>query len=150
LRYPELVDESISLYVAHLERTHESLSPGGNFATRCLIDTLEAARLKGQRMDPTEATATWRQMAAASVDDAGVLLNQWQLGYGRDDAPVISIGTEHAYELRPLDRQGEYCAHYDDERPHCSCGLRPPASRSARQFGGQTQLLEDARDWKGY
>lgn len=104
MRYPELVDESISLYVAHLERTHESLSPGGNFATRCLIDTLEAARLKGQRMDPTEATATWRQMAAASVDDAGVLLNQWQLGYGRDDAPVISIGTEHAYELRPLDR----------------------------------------------
>jgi putative transposase len=26
---------------------------------------------------------------------------------------------------------GEYCAHYNDERPHRSCGLRPPASRSA-------------------
>lgn len=25
----------------------------------------------------------------------------------------------------------EYCAHYNDERPHHSCGLRPPASRSA-------------------
>jgi transposase InsO family protein len=24
---------------------------------------------------------------------------------------------------------GEYCAHYNDERPHRSCGLRPPASR---------------------
>lgn len=23
----------------------------------------------------------------------------------------------------------EYCAHYNDERPHRSCGLRPPASR---------------------
>jgi len=26
---------------------------------------------------------------------------------------------------------GEYCEHYNDERPHRSCGLRPPASRSA-------------------
>jgi putative transposase len=26
---------------------------------------------------------------------------------------------------------GEYCAHYNDERPHRSCGLRPPASPSA-------------------
>jgi hypothetical protein len=25
---------------------------------------------------------------------------------------------------------GEYCAHYNDERPHRSCGLRPPAARS--------------------
>ena len=24
---------------------------------------------------------------------------------------------------------GEYCAHYNDERPHRSCGLRPPAAR---------------------
>jgi putative transposase len=23
----------------------------------------------------------------------------------------------------------EYCAHYNDERPHRSCGLRPPASK---------------------
>jgi putative transposase len=26
---------------------------------------------------------------------------------------------------------GEYCAHYNDERPHRSCGLRPPASPGA-------------------
>jgi putative transposase len=26
---------------------------------------------------------------------------------------------------------GEYCAHYNDERPHRSCGLRPPASIGA-------------------
>jgi putative transposase len=26
---------------------------------------------------------------------------------------------------------GEYCAHYNDERPHRSCGVRPPASRGA-------------------
>jgi len=24
---------------------------------------------------------------------------------------------------------GEYCAHYNDERPHRSCDLRPPAVR---------------------
>ena len=24
---------------------------------------------------------------------------------------------------------GEYCAHYNDERPHRSCDLRPPAAR---------------------
>ncbi len=26
---------------------------------------------------------------------------------------------------------GEYCAHYNDGRPHRSCGLQPPASRGA-------------------
>jgi hypothetical protein len=26
---------------------------------------------------------------------------------------------------------GEYCAHYNDERPHSTCGLRAPASRGA-------------------
>jgi hypothetical protein len=104
MRYPELVEDSASLYVAHLQGIHETLSPGGKFASQCLIDTLEAARLEGEGLDPTQATATWRQMAAASIDDADGLLNQWQLGYGRDDAPVIAVGTEHAYELRPPDR----------------------------------------------
>src|SRR6202165_696899 len=104
MRYLELVDESVSLYVEHLERTRGSLSLSGNVAARCLIDTLEAARTKGQSLQATEVSATWRQMAAAAVDDADGLLNQWQLGYGDDAAPVISVGTEHAYELRPLDR----------------------------------------------
>jgi transposase InsO family protein len=27
---------------------------------------------------------------------------------------------------------GEYCAHYNDERPHRSCGLRPNGDASAR------------------
>ncbi|HEV2032681.1 MAG TPA: integrase core domain-containing protein [Candidatus Dormibacteraeota bacterium] len=27
---------------------------------------------------------------------------------------------------------GEYCAHYNDERPHRSCGLRPPTSGDKR------------------
>ncbi|MHB8614326.1 MAG: transposase [Candidatus Dormibacteraceae bacterium] len=26
----------------------------------------------------------------------------------------------------------EYCLHYNEERPHRSCNLRPPASRSDR------------------
>jgi putative transposase len=36
---------------------------------------------------------------------------------------------------------GEYCAHYNDERPHRSCGLRPPASIGApiRQPGATTR-----------
>ena len=35
----------------------------------------------------------------------------------------------------------EYCAHYKDERPHRSCNLRPPASRSDRVqvVGGQIE-----------
>ena len=39
---------------------------------------------------------------------------------------------------------GEYCAHYNDERPHAAAAFdlpRPPA----RQFDGQAPLLKDAR-----
>lgn len=38
-------------------------------------------------------------MSQVPLQDADHFVNHYQLGYGRDDAPVLSIGTEHAYQL---------------------------------------------------
>jgi len=39
---------------------------------------------------------------------------------------MLIVSQRHLEEVL-----GEYCAHYNDERPQRSCGLRPPASPSA-------------------
>ena len=39
----------------------------------------------------------------------------------------------------------EYCAHYNGERPHRSCGLRPPASRADRVIGLEGTIGRRAR-----
>jgi putative transposase len=44
---------------------------------------------------------------------------------------------------------GEYCAHYNDEHPHRSCGLRPPASRSAPSRRPDAPIRRRA-SWEGY
>jgi len=48
-------------------------------------------------------------------------------GLGRVCVPHMLIVSQRHLEAV----LGEYCAHYNDERPHRSCGLRLPASRSA-------------------
>lgn len=89
------------LYSEHLAGVASRLSAGGKCAADALRSTLAAAVEQGEALEPTAVTATWRQMAGAETTDAEFIINHWQLGYGRDDAPVISIGTEHAYELMP-------------------------------------------------
>ena len=39
----------------------------------------------------------------------------------------------------------EYCAHYNGERPHRSCGLRPPASRGDPIGGLEGTISRRAR-----
>src|SRR5205823_1404879 len=41
-----------------------------------------------------------RDALAADVD---LLVNQWCLGWGRDDAPLMAMGTEEAYPAKPID-----------------------------------------------
>ena len=100
MRYPQVVRRSAEAYAEHLART-SSLSAGGRCAAEALVETLNSAVAEGVELRPDHVRATWRQLAAAEIPDAEGLLNHWQLGYGNDSAAVISIGTEHAYELMP-------------------------------------------------
>ena len=99
-RYPRAVIRSAKAYAEHLAGT-KGLSAGGRCAADGLIETLDAAVTDAVELRPDDVKATWRQLAAAEVSDAEALVNHWQLGYGSDSAAVISIGTEHAYELMP-------------------------------------------------
>ncbi len=99
-RYPHVVNRSAKAYAEHLART-SGLTAGGRCAAEALIETLNSAVAEGVELGPDHVKATWRQLAAAEISDAEGLVNHWQLGYGSDSAAVISIGTEHAYELMP-------------------------------------------------
>ena len=55
---------------------------------------------------------------------------------------MLIVSQRHLDEVHLEAVRGKYCAHYNDERPHRSCGLRPPAS-PASEFDGLAALLED-------
>lgn len=50
-------------------------------------------------------------------------------GYFRIRGQLLKLGHMVSAQRHLEAVLGEYCAHYNDERPRRSCGLRPPASR---------------------
>jgi hypothetical protein len=43
----------------------------------------------GPALKAADVQCTWRQLAAAELEDAEMIINDWQLGYGHDGATVI-------------------------------------------------------------
>jgi hypothetical protein len=102
-RYPELILESADQYRdqlrSNLGRFSEPLRP----SVAALIDLLERVH------DPSAIIAdqigfTANDLSNADVPrDLDLLINQWCLGWGRDDAPVVAMGTEEAYPVKAVD-----------------------------------------------
>ncbi len=100
--YPELVLESANRYRSHLEQRLGDFSPPLRPAIETLIDLLSRVDHQGIRADQIRFDAL--SLARAEVpSDLDLLINQWCLGWGRDDAPVIVMGTEEAYPVSPID-----------------------------------------------
>ncbi|HXN75720.1 MAG TPA: hypothetical protein VN876_03730 [Gemmatimonadaceae bacterium] len=82
-----------------LGRFSESLRP----SIEALIELLARVR------DPFSITTdnigfTANDLSTADVPpDLDLLINQWCLGWGRDDAPIVAMGTEEAYPVRAVD-----------------------------------------------
>jgi hypothetical protein len=92
--HPALVATSADRYLNQLRSA--DLSPGGHDALRSLEDSIAACRLERSDVPLDRVTFTWDLMQHVPLKEADDFTNHYQLGYGRDDAPVISMGTEHA------------------------------------------------------
>lgn len=76
-----------------------NLSANARQALEALEESLEAALTKGTATTDEDVTFTWQLMRRVPIAEADWFINEYQLGYGRDDAPVVAVGTEHAYQL---------------------------------------------------
>jgi hypothetical protein len=101
--YPEVVRESADLYRDHLSNNLDRFSEPLRPSIEALIELLGRVRV------PSAITAdnlrfTANDLSTADVPrDLELLVNQWCLGWGRDDAPVVAMGTEEAYPAKAID-----------------------------------------------
>jgi putative transposase len=95
---------------------------------------LRAGVTKSHRYEPL-VNATYQEMAALY----GVAIIPARVYKPRDNAHAerwVGSARRECLDWMLIVSQrhleavlGKYCAHYNDERPHRSCGLRPPAAR---------------------
>jgi hypothetical protein len=95
--HPELLATSATRYLNQLRSV--VLSPGGREALRSLEVSISACVVERSEVPLERVTFTWEVMQRVPLLEANNFTNHYQLGYGRDDAPIVSMGTEHAYQL---------------------------------------------------
>jgi len=101
--YPDLVNESAARYGDHLTerlgRFSQPLRPSVERLIRLLRRVGGASDIQARNLGFTAADLA----IAKNPEDMDLLVNQWCLGWGRDAAPIISMGTEEAYSANPVD-----------------------------------------------
>jgi len=68
-----------------------------------LIRSIEAALEKRESLTPTSVEFDRESMADVAASETVWFVNEYTLGWGRDDAPVIVMGTEEAYATDPTE-----------------------------------------------
>ena len=98
--HPEIVELAAATYLQQLESVAAEASPTGKLgiAARHLIQTHRAALHKRQRLLAAEVEFTRDDLSGMEEWQLLALLDQHALGLGHDDAPVIFMGTEEAYD----------------------------------------------------
>jgi hypothetical protein len=100
LVHPELATAAARHYLAHLEAVEANReSEAARRALRELIETTESAIRLGPRVAPDDFTFTLSSLKSVAPADLTGFINQFQLGLGRDDAPVVAMGTEVAGDV---------------------------------------------------
>lgn len=65
-----------------------------------MVETLELARERREHLAAGDMAFHSRMLEELSLQDREMLINQSSLGLGSATAPVIFVGSEHAYNLR--------------------------------------------------
>jgi hypothetical protein len=74
-------------------------APETRLAMTRLIETLQSALDKRESLSSADVRFSASSLRHVTAPDRAALIDQWSLGLGRDDAPVVVVGTEHAYDL---------------------------------------------------
>ena len=104
--HPEVVLTSARAYRDDLTRKLSSgnFSEGVAAAVGRLCALLDQVQQSPAVPNVSESGFTSQDLAGATPRDVALLINECTLGWGRDDAPVVVMGTEEAYSAtRPAD-----------------------------------------------
>jgi hypothetical protein len=129
--YPETIRLSAARYRRDLlTKLNHGAFPRVGTAVGGLIGLLEAVE-HGLELDAAHLAFSASDLVNASEDEAEALINQWCLGWGRDDAPLIVMGTEEAYSIKKPQDLAQW---------NCGCSL-------IWATGGRTDVVDslDAR-----
>ncbi len=96
----DVVRAATEAYVADLQAALKGIRPQGQSAVRDLVNSLEAVLAKGTALTPNDVPFGVDVLAAADLHEheTDLLRNQFTVGSGASDAPVIAMGTEEGYD----------------------------------------------------
>jgi hypothetical protein len=99
--HPEVVESAARGYLAHLRGVEAEARPEGRLglAVKHLIETHEAALSRGHQLDSSDVRFTRSDLSGLDEWQLKAVLDQHGLGLGRDDASIIFMGTEEAYDI---------------------------------------------------
>ena len=89
-------------YLEHLSRglSARQCSPEARQAAESLIQSINRAIESGPNLKPEEVTFTKALLEPIGAEERQRLfVNHWTLGLGSQDAPVVVMGTEHAFGI---------------------------------------------------
>lgn len=98
--HPDVVETAIYGYLAQLRAVETGAQLDGRFGTAVahLIRTHERALSRREQLEANDVTFTRSDFSGLGDNHLLSLLDQHVLGLGRDDAPLICMGTEDAYD----------------------------------------------------
>jgi len=101
LAHPQVVRDSAQAYAAYLDQSIGSgrLRSPGQEAAHALRDSIQNLLQAPDRPWTANVWFAAAMLARCDANDRATLVNQWALGIGNDAAPVIVMGTEHAYDV---------------------------------------------------
>ena len=101
--YSSAIEESARLYIDHLrsELSKGVWADAASTAAGQLIRSIETALAKRESLTPASIEFARESMLQVTQADSVGFVNEYTLGWGRDDAPIIIMGTEEAYTAAP-------------------------------------------------
>ena len=109
--YPDIVRLSARMYREDLvsKQLSGTFQPPTDAGVDRLIPLLRRVE-EGSQIDAAEVAFTVANVQHASQVETVALVNEWSLGWGRDDAKLLVMGTEEAYAIdRPTDVAQWHC-----------------------------------------
>jgi len=95
------VESSARLHVRQLQlaMTEVGLGAHARRGIDALLRTIEAALAHGAALTAADVPISAHVLSDIPAEQRGLLVNQATPGLGRDDAAVLVMGTEHAYDV---------------------------------------------------
>jgi hypothetical protein len=128
--HDDLVDECCAGYMVDLAQLQNHRDPIVRRVAGEIRQTYLVARTKRLDLEATDIRIDPSVIGKVLRDHRALFLNQRTLGLGRDDAPIVVLGAEHAYDLESNAELVNLCMESIGSGILWSCGGRADVSRA--------------------